>query len=59
MAWAGWIEGSWKWLDIGPVTLANENATKNTVRSLSNGTVLSIKNHNFVMTVEVVRKFAL
>jgi hypothetical protein len=53
------MDGRWKLLDIGPVRLAREKRTRNTVRSLSNVSVLVIRNPYSVMTVEVVRKLVL
>ena len=40
MALAEGTPGSMKWLDIGPVRLARENATAKTISSLTIGIVL-------------------
>jgi len=50
------MDGRWKLLDIGPERLANENATRKTVKSLRNGNVLVVKNHCSMIFLEVVRK---
>jgi hypothetical protein len=46
--------GRWKLLDIAPVRLDKEKTTRNTVRSLNNGTLLVIKTPDSMTRVEVV-----
>jgi len=54
LAWASWIVGSWKWLDVTPVTPARENATAKNVSSLRIRSVLkgAEKNLQWVLVLK-------
>jgi len=47
LAWASWIVGSWKWLDVTPVTPARENATAKNVSSFRVCIVLKFSRRGF------------